>query len=66
MPTAPKEVTELVRKFELNLDSYRSPAYNEAQVRQEFINPLFELLGWDMAPRWTPREGGSGPKYMRM
>ncbi len=22
--------------------------YNEAQARQEFIDPLFKLLGWDM------------------
>ncbi len=51
MPTTPKEVVELVKKFELNIDSYRNPAYNEAQVRQEFINPLFEILGWDMANR---------------
>ncbi len=48
---APKEVLELVEQFERNIDSYRNPAYNEAQVRQEFINPLFEALGWDMANR---------------
>jgi len=29
--------------------NYRSPDYKEAELRQEFINPLFECLGWDMA-----------------
>ena len=51
MSTAPREVVELVKKFELNLDSYHNPVYNETQVRLEFINPLFEALGWDMANR---------------
>src|SRR5574341_1027686 len=51
MSTAPREALELVQKFERNIDSYRSQAYNETQARQEFINPLFELLGWDMANR---------------
>jgi len=26
-----------------------APVYKEAHVRQEFINPFFEALGWDMA-----------------
>jgi hypothetical protein len=41
-------VKELVEKFEQNLADYENPAYNEAQVRVEFINPFFEALGWDM------------------
>jgi len=45
----PPSVLDLVARFERNLDAYRSPAYNETQLRQEFINPLFEALGWDVA-----------------
>jgi len=45
---APKEVTALVERFDRNLLDYRSSSYNEAQTRQEFINPFFKALGWDM------------------
>jgi hypothetical protein len=48
MPAAPPQIAELIAKFEQNLDSYRNPSYGEAGVRIEFINPLFELLGWDV------------------
>ncbi|UCE18795.1 MAG: N-6 DNA methylase, partial [Gemmatimonadota bacterium] len=48
MSTAPKIVLDLVERFEGNIASYRSPAYNEATLRQEFINPFFEALGWDV------------------
>jgi type I restriction-modification system DNA methylase subunit len=47
----PKIVLELIARFEQNIDAYRSQAYNETQVRQEFINPLFEALGWDVSNR---------------
>jgi len=45
---APREVTELVARFEQQLSAYKSGQYNEAQLRQEFLNPLFKALGWDM------------------
>ena len=46
--SAPEEIHKLVERFERNLDAYRSGKYNEAQVRQEFINPFFNALGWDI------------------
>ncbi|MBN2130033.1 MAG: N-6 DNA methylase, partial [Sedimentisphaerales bacterium] len=49
--TAPSLVTELVEKFDAQKGAYRSPQYNEAQTRQEFLNPLFEALGWDVYNR---------------
>jgi type I restriction-modification system DNA methylase subunit len=49
--SCPPEVLTLVERFEQNLDSYRSGKYNETQLRQEFLNPLFEALGWDMTNR---------------
>jgi hypothetical protein len=45
---APSPVLELIERFQHNADAYRSGAYNETQVRLEFINPLFECLGWDV------------------
>jgi len=45
---APEIVQQLVKRFEENLDSYRSSKYNETQLRREFLDPLFEALGWDV------------------
>ena len=41
-------VADLVDRYRRNEDQYRRPSYNEAQCRQEFINPFFEALGWDV------------------
>jgi len=46
---APEIIHQLVQRFAEHKDAYRSPAYNEAQLRQEFLNPFFEALGWDVA-----------------
>jgi hypothetical protein len=45
---APREVLDLASRFEENLAAYASGAYNEAQLRREFIDPLFRALGWDL------------------
>src|SRR5438067_10963369 len=45
---APPAVVELVERFQRNQAAYHSPAYNEAQVRVEYLNPLFKALGWDV------------------
>jgi hypothetical protein len=46
--TAPDIILQLVERFEQNRASYRSGKYNEAQLRQEFLNPFLEALGWDV------------------
>lgn len=46
--TAPASVLELIERFKENRASYKSGSYNETQVRREFIDPLFEALGWDV------------------
>ncbi len=45
---APDRVLELAELFARNREAYRSGRYNETQVRREFIDPLFEALGWDV------------------
>jgi type I restriction-modification system DNA methylase subunit len=42
------EIKRLVETFGKNLDAYKSAGYDEASLRQEFLNPLFRALGWDM------------------
>lgn len=62
--TAPKDVLDLVERFDRGRDACRSPAYNETQLRREFLDPLFAGLGWDVdnragwaasARKFTPR-----------
>jgi len=50
MPIPPK-VVDLIERFDEHRDAYRSPEYNETQVRREFIDPMFEALGWDIHNR---------------
>ena len=44
----PNEIRELAERFERNKDAYRSPQYNETQLRREFLDPFFKALGWDI------------------
>ena len=48
---APETVRQLVQRFEEHHASYRSGRYNETQLRREFLDPLFEALGWDVFNR---------------
>jgi len=45
---APKEIIDLVERFENNKEAYKSGHYNETQVRREFVDPFFKALGWDV------------------
>ncbi|MGA3268663.1 MAG: hypothetical protein ABSE16_17815 [Verrucomicrobiota bacterium] len=46
---APREIIDLVTRFEQQLDAYKSGGYNESQLRLEFLDPFFKALGWDVA-----------------
>ena len=48
---APKEILELIERFDRNLLAYKNGRYNETQLRREFLDPFFEALGWDMNNR---------------
>lgn len=58
MPDAPAEIIELVDKFERNIEAYKNLSYKEEQLKQEFINPLFKALGWDV-----DNVSGAAPQY---
>ncbi len=45
----PKDIENLIERFDRNRENYLSGTYNEALLRQDFLNPFFETLGWDMA-----------------
>jgi len=48
---APQEIVELVDQFSRRINEYRSSLYNETELRNEFVNPFFAALGWDMDNR---------------
>ena len=48
---APENIRVLVDRFGTNLDQLRSAAYNETQIRREYLDPLFMALGWDVDNR---------------
>jgi len=41
-------ISSLVKKFSDNIDEYKKTKYNETQLRNDFLDSLFELLGWDI------------------
>ena len=55
---APEIIKKLVNKFDHNLAAYKSSDYKEEQLKQEFINPFFKALGWDV-----DNESDAAPQY---
>jgi hypothetical protein len=57
MPTAvtfesfEKELNRLVESFGKRLAELKQSGYAEAQLRDDFLNPFFRALGWDMENR---------------
>lgn len=54
------KLQDLVKRFESNIHSYKDAkyAYNEHSCRNEYIDPLLKILGWDVA-----NEAGLKPQY---
>ncbi len=46
--SAPQRVLDLVEVFDRNAEDYLAAGFKEAELRQQFVNPLFKCLGWDM------------------
>ena len=44
-----KSITKLVSGFRENLTALRDPQTSEAVIRQEYIDPFWVALGWDVA-----------------
>ncbi|GHC46821.1 Eco57I restriction-modification methylase domain-containing protein [Roseibacillus persicicus] len=54
----PPEVERLCETFANNFEFYKSPGYNETQLRREFLDPFWEALGWDIN-----NKSGHAPAY---
>ncbi len=48
---APAALLDLVARFREQLPEYKRGQYNETQLRRDFLDPLFTLLGWDVDNR---------------
>lgn len=46
-----KQLQDLVNKFNLNKNYYLSNKYNESQLRTDFLDEFFTILGWDIPNR---------------
>lgn len=42
------DIKQLVEKYHTNKENYLASNYNETLLRSDFLDPLFELLGWDI------------------
>ncbi|MCG3129568.1 MAG: hypothetical protein FLDDKLPJ_00302 [Phycisphaerae bacterium] len=51
MTRCPDEILRLIERFEHQSDRVRSDDYNETQLRIDFVNPMFAVLGWDIDNR---------------
>ena len=48
LATLTEQVAELVQTYSNNYLQFQRATYNETQVRVDFVNRLFKLLGWDV------------------
>lgn len=48
MNQAKSKIKELVQKYHDSRNDYLKASYNETQLRTDFLNPFFEILGWDI------------------
>lgn len=48
LATLTEQVTELVQTYSNNYLQFQRATYNETQVRVDFVNRFFKLLGWDV------------------
>lgn len=53
-----KKIADLVAKFNNNKEFYTSQLFKEEEAKIEFINPMFEALGWDIH-----NKQGLGPNF---
>lgn len=43
-----KRLELLIKAYHEHFEQYIKPEYNETEVRNDYVNPFFEILGWDV------------------
>jgi hypothetical protein len=51
LATFKEELSRLVAHFSSQQPYFTGPDYNEAKLREDFLNPFFAALGWDVGNR---------------
>jgi len=46
-----ENLSKIIKQYSKNLLEYKSGNYNETEVRNDYVNPFFEELGWDVINR---------------
>ncbi len=41
-------IKQLIKKYSADREYYLTSKYNETLLRSDFLDPFFELLGWDI------------------
>jgi len=54
-----ERMLKLVKAYQEHILEYSKSEYNETEVRNDFVNPFFEILGWDVLNRQNL------PQYLR-
>ena len=45
----PKErLAKLIKAYQKHFSQYKKAEYNETEIRNDYVNPFFEILGWDV------------------
>jgi type I restriction-modification system DNA methylase subunit len=44
----PVDLQTLINNFHRQIESYKSPSYNETQLRRDFLDKFIKILGWDV------------------
>jgi predicted type IV restriction endonuclease len=45
---APENLKTLVNNYEFHRPAYLRGQYNETQLRREFVDKFFSIMGWDV------------------
>ena len=43
-----ENLVELIKAYQEHFAQYTQPGYNETEIRNDYVNPFFEILGWDV------------------
>lgn len=43
-----ERLAKLIKAYQEHFSQYKKAEYNETEIRNDYVNPFFEILGWDV------------------
>lgn len=43
-----ERLVKLIKAYQEHFSQYKKAEYNETEIRNDYVNPFFEILGWDV------------------